>query len=67
MIDEIYAKASMPYHGGKIFGKTEKYPTALATTVLASMVKCLFGGPVFLLKMIPVHRLTASFHSIKYH
>ena len=61
MIDEIYVKPSLCYHGGKVFGKAPKNPEELATTVLAIMVKCLFGGPEFILKMIPVYRLTGSF------
>ena len=61
MIDEIYVKPSLCYHGGKVFGKAQNNPEELATTVLAIIVKCLFGGPEFILKMIPVHRLTASF------
>ena len=60
-IDEIYVKPSLCYHGGKVFGKAQNNPEELATTVLAIKVKCLFGGPEFILKMIPVYRLTASF------
>lgn len=61
LIDEIYVKPSMSYHGGKIFGKAQNNPNELATTVLAVMVKCVFGGPEFILKMLPVYRLTANF------
>ena len=61
LIDEIYVKPSLCYHGGKVFGKAQNNPEELATTVSAIMVKCLFGGPEFILKMIPVYRLTASF------
>ena len=61
LIDEIYVKPSLCYHGGKVFGKAQNNPEEFATTVLAIMVKCLFGGPEFILKMIPVYRLTASF------
>ena len=61
LIDEIYVKPSLCYHGGKVFGKAQNNPEELTTTVLAIMVKCLFGGSEFILKMIPVYRLTASF------
>ena len=58
---DFYVKPSLCDHGGKVFGKAQNNPKELATTVLAIIVKCLFGGPEFILKMIPVYRLTASF------
>ena len=61
LIDEIYVKSSLSYHGGKVFGKAQNRPDELAKTVLAVMVKCLFGGPEFIVKIMPVHRLTAEF------
>ena len=51
----------LQYHGGTIFGKAANYPDSLATTVLAIMIKCLFGGPAFLVKMIPVFKLDSKF------
>ena len=61
LIDEIYVKPSLSYHGGKVFGKAQNCPDELAKTVLAVMIKCLFGGPEFIVKIMPVHRLTAEF------
>ena len=61
LIDEIYVKAALSYHGGSVFGKAQNSPENLALTVLAVMVNCMFGGPTFLLKMIPANRLTAGF------
>ena len=61
LIDESYVKPSLSYHGGKVFGKAQNRPDELAKTVLAVMVKCLFGGPEFIVKIMPVHRLTAEF------
>ena len=61
LIDEVYVKAALRFHGGTVFGKAANDPTQLARTVLCMMVKCLFGGPSFLAKMIPVRKLDADF------
>ena len=61
LLDEIYVKASIYYHGGKIFGKAENNPAELAKTILAIMLKCLMGGPAFIIKMIPDSRMTSDF------
>ena len=61
MVDEIYVKATLSYHGGRVFGRAQNKPEKLAKTVLGVMLKCLFGGPVFLIKMMPVRDLTADF------
>ena len=51
---EIFIKSALTYHGGTIFGKTVDPPDKLAKTVLAVMVKCLFGGPEFIHKIYPM-------------
>ncbi|XP_066923516.1 uncharacterized protein [Clytia hemisphaerica] len=61
MADEVYVKQCLLYHGGTVFGQAENNPSSLATSVLGIMVKCLFGGPTFLFKMIPVKAMTAAF------
>ena len=61
IIDEVYIKKALQYHGGKIYGKATNKPGELATSVLGIMVKCLFGGPTFLFKMVPVTKLDAKF------
>ena len=61
LLDEVYVKAALRYHGGAVFGKAANDPSKLAKTVLCFMVKCLFGGPSFLAKMIPVCKLNAKF------
>ena len=66
MADEVYVKQCLFYHGGTVFGQAENYPSSLVTSVLEIMVKCLFGGPTFLFKMIPVKAMAASFCSIKF-
>ena len=61
LVDEVYVKPSLQYHGGHVFGKAENNPDALANTLLSIMVKCMNGGPKFLIKMIPVSKLTSTF------
>ena len=61
LVDEVYVKPLLRYHGGTIFGKAANYPDSLANTVLAIMLKCLFGGPAFLVKMILVFKLDSKF------
>ena len=57
MADEVYVESTLYYHGVKVFGN----PNKLARTVLGIMIKCLFGCPEFLAKMIPVCDLNADF------
>ena len=61
LVDEVYVKPSLQYHGGHVFGKAENNPDALANTLLSIMVKCMNGGIEFLIKMIPVSKLTSTF------
>ena len=61
LIDEVYIKALLTYHGGELFGKALNNPEALATTVLGFMLVPCFEGPSFLIKMMPVNRLDATF------
>lgn len=59
--DEVYVKKMMLYHGGSLFGKAVDDPNTLAKTVLGIMVRCLYGGPSFLSKMLPIARLHSQF------
>ena len=61
LVDEVYVKPSLQFHGGGIFGKAENDPSTLATTMLAIMIKCMNGGPRFIVKIIPVCKLTSKF------
>ena len=61
LLDEVYAKAILLYHGGVVFGHAVNKPSLLANTVLSFMVVTLFGGPNFLCKMLPVRNLDAKF------
>ena len=61
LVDEIYVKGSLLYHGGQLFGKAHNNEDELANAVLGIMIKCQFGGPNFLFKMVPVKGMTAEF------
>ena len=61
MIDEVYIKSALLYHGGTIFGKSVNHPDKLAKTMLAYMVKCLYGGPELIAKILPVCGLNVAF------
>ncbi len=51
----------MTYHGGEVFGQAHNDSSKLARTVLAVMLKCLFGGPTFIVKMLPVCKLDSKY------
>lgn len=61
MQDEVYVKRMLLYHGGQIFGKSVDDPQRLANTVLGIMVSCMFGGPRFLTKILPIACLNSAF------
>ena len=61
LLDEVYVKAMLLYHGGVVFGHAVNKPSLLADTVLSIMVVTLLGGPNFLCKMFPVRNLDAKF------
>ena len=59
--DEIYVKKMLLYHGGTIFGKAVNDKSKKATTVLGIMISCLYGGPSFISKMLPISSLKVPF------
>ena len=61
LLDDVYVKAMLQYHGSILFGKAVNHPSKLANTVLSFIVITLFGGPKFLCKMLPVCNLSANF------
>ena len=61
LIDEVYVKPMLTYHGGHVFGSAANDNSKLAKTVLSVMVVCLYGGPKFVAKMVPVYKLDADF------
>ena len=61
LIDEVYVKPTLQYHGGTLFGKASNKPSLLANTLLTFMVVSLCGGPKFACKMLPIKQLDAEF------
>ena len=61
LVDEIYVKRSLLYHSRQLFGKVYNNEDEPANAVLGIMIKCQFGGPSFLFKMVPVKGMTAEF------
>ena len=57
--DEIYVKASISFTGGVLFGYAVDDPTKKAITLLAIIMKCVFGG----LSLFPVLDLKLTFSS----
>ena len=65
MIDELYIKSALLYHGGTLFGKSVNHPDKLTKTMLAYMVKCLDGGPELLANILPVCGLDVEFQRLQ--
>ena len=61
LLDEVYVKSVLQYLGGEVFGQATNDPSKPANTILSYMVVCMFGGPRFLCKMLPVRRLGADY------
>lgn len=61
LMDEVYVKCALSYHGGAVFGKALNQKDALANTILSVMIKCLYAGPQFIYKALPIKGLTSSF------
>ena len=61
LVDEIHVKPCLLYHGGELFGRARNNPSELASSVLAVMIVCMFGGPKFIAKVIPVKKVSAEF------
>ena len=61
LLDEVYVKPSLMYHGGTVFGKAVNKPNELANTVRGFYIVSFYGEPKFLLRMLPVSGLNAIF------
>ena len=61
IIDKLYVKSILQYHGGIEFRKAANKPSKLAYTVLSFILICLSGGPKLLCRMFPVKELDAMF------
>ncbi|GFN86926.1 hypothetical protein PoB_001343200 [Plakobranchus ocellatus] len=63
IVDEVYVKASVPYRGGVVFDYTYAVdqPGKKGKTSFFIFVKCFFGGPVFMAKILPFPVMKADF------
>ena len=61
MQDEIYVKKILLYHEETLFGRATDDPQSLAKTALEVMISCMFDGPTFISKMLPVAKLNSPF------
>ena len=60
MEDEICVR-KMLYHGGTLFGRATDDLQSPAKTILGVVISCLFGGPTFISKMLPIAKLNSPF------
>ena len=49
------------YHGGTLFARATDNSQSLAKTVLGVMISCMFDGPKFISKMLPIAKLKSPF------
>jgi hypothetical protein len=61
IFDEIYVKPSVRYRSGHVFGYATDDSSKLARTVLAFMIKPIFGTRSYVIRLLPVFKLTAEF------
>ena len=61
LIDEVYIKPMLLFHGGQLFGNSVSDNNQLAKTVLAFVIVCLYGGSKLLVKMLPICKLDTDF------
>ena len=57
----MYVKPILQYNGSEVFKLAINSPSKLANGVLSYMVVCIFGGPKFLCKILPVKEMGADF------
>ena len=61
LVDEVYVKPMVSYHGGQLFCNSVSDNTQLVKTVLDFMIVCLYGGPKFLVDVLPTSKLDTDF------
>lgn len=61
LFEELYVKPSIRYRCRHLLGQAIDDPSKMARTVLAIMAKPLIGGKPFILRLLPIHLLTAQF------
>ena len=68
LVDEVYVKPMVSYHGRQLFCNSVSNNTQLVKTVLDcmivclyGMIVCLYGGPKFLVEVLPIGKLDTDF------
>ena len=61
LFDEVYVKPSLRFRWGHVVGYSVDFPEKLARTVLAFMLKPIFGGKSLIVRFLPVYKLDAEF------
>lgn len=61
LLDEIHVKPCLQYQGAVVFGEAANNSGSVATSMLAAMLSCSFGGPKHCIRLIPVCKLTAEY------
>ena len=68
LVDEVYVKAMVSYHGRQLFCNSVSNNTQLVKTVLDcmivflyGMIVCLYGGPKVFVEVIPIGKLDTDF------
>ena len=64
IFDEVYVKPSVRYRSGHLLGFASDDSSKLAKTVLAFMIKPIFGKKSFVIRLLPVFKLNAEFIEI---
>ena len=54
-------KKMLLYQGGTLFARATDNSQSLAKTVLGVMISCMFDGPKFISKMLPIAKLKSPF------
>lgn len=60
LFDEVKLKKAMRFTGGHIVGHAANKPEELATSALVIELICHYGGPRYIIKIIPVTRLKSN-------
>lgn len=61
LLDEVKIRPSLLFSGGILCGQASNRPSEKASSMLCVMVRCLHGGPSFMLRIVPVCHLDAKY------
>ena len=61
IVDEVKIRPTVSYSGGVLHGLAKNDTSSKASSILAIMAKCLHGGPSVMIRVVPVHKMTAEY------